>query len=175
MFGKILVAIDHSDMSEFIFNEALTLAKANHASLMLVHVIAPFDDTYPGDPYIRTPKSVTQIYLERWKEREQEGLEKLRVLQQLAERSMDDSTAAGVSVEFTQNIGDPGRMICALARNWNADLIVVGRRGLNALREFFLGSVSNYVLHHAPCHVLTIQAKSQIQNAQPTEATAANS
>ncbi len=40
-----------------------------------------------------------------------------------------------------------------------ADLIVVGRRGRSGLSELILGSASNYVLHHAPCSVLTLQGK----------------
>jgi len=36
-------------------------------------------------------------------------------------------------------------------------VIMIGRHGRTGLAEFFLGSVSNYVMHHAPCSVLTIQ------------------
>jgi nucleotide-binding universal stress UspA family protein len=63
------------------------------------------------------------------------------------------ANTSGVNTEFTQNTGSPGRMICELATDWNADLIIMGRRGRSGLAEFFLGSVSNYVLHHAPCSV----------------------
>ncbi|PSB56557.1 universal stress protein [Chamaesiphon polymorphus] len=41
-----------------------------------------------------------------------------------------EATAAGISTEFTQHIGDPGKMICEVAKTWNANLIVIGRRGL---------------------------------------------
>ncbi|WP_390691905.1 universal stress protein [Aetokthonos hydrillicola] len=64
---------------------------------------------------------------------------------------------AGVTVEIEQCSGTPGKTICDVARTWNADLIIVGRRGYSGMREIFLGSVSNYVLHHAPCSVLSIQ------------------
>lgn len=65
--------------------------------------------------------------------------------------------AAGVSTEFTQLAGSPGKTICDLASDWGADLIVMGRRGRSGLSELILGSVSNYVLHHARCSVLTVQ------------------
>ncbi|MGG6265987.1 universal stress protein [Leptolyngbya sp. AN03gr2] len=150
MFRKILVAIDHSDSTSIIFNQALALAKANQAELMILHVFLPFDETYPSDPYVGISQLTTQTYLKRWQEREQASMDKLRSLEEQA-------TAAGISAEFSQSIGDPGKAICTLAKTWNADLIVIGRRGLSRFQEFWLGSVSNYVLHHAHCHVLTMQ------------------
>lgn len=41
-----------------------------------------------------------------------------------------------------------------VARNWQADVIVIDRRGIS---ELLMGSVSNYVLHHAQCSVFTVQ------------------
>jgi nucleotide-binding universal stress UspA family protein len=127
-----------------------------------LHILAPFDEIYPSDPYVGVPHLMTQSHLKRWQEREQAGIEKLRSLEEQA-------TAASISTEFSQSVGDPGKAICALAKTWNADLIVIGRRGLSGFQEFWLGSVSNYVLHHAPCHVLTIQGMSQPQNQSETE------
>jgi nucleotide-binding universal stress UspA family protein len=150
MFEKILVAIDDSESSRTIFTAALTLAKANNSKLMLVHVLIVVDNLYPGDAFMGIPESAVRVYAKRLEQQEQEGIAKLKSLAAAA-------TAAGISTEFTQHIGDPGKSICKLARNWNANLIVIGRRGLHGLSELFLGSTSNYVLHHAPCNVLTIQ------------------
>lgn len=44
-----------------------------------------------------------------------------------------------------------------MARTWSADLILVGSRGLKGLKEMFLGSVGNYVTHHAPCSALIVR------------------
>jgi nucleotide-binding universal stress UspA family protein len=156
MFNKILVAIDDSESSQAVLAQAIILAKIHQSSLMLLHVLVPTDDIYPGNPYIGTPAAVMQIYVDRWQAREQDGMTKLRAY-------AAEAAAAGVPYEFTQSMGDPGKLICALASSWNADLVVVGRRGVSGLNEFFLGSVSSYVLHHAPCHVLTIQRGVPIQ------------
>ena len=43
----------------------------------------------------------------------------------------------------------PGQGICDLARDNSPDMIIMGCRGLNALRRTFMGSVSDYVIHHA--------------------------
>jgi nucleotide-binding universal stress UspA family protein len=150
MFSKVLVAIDNSESTQVVFESALALAKVHQSRLMLLHVMIPTDIFYPDLPYVGTPATVTDIYFECWRQREEEGIEKLKLLEAKAK-------TAGVSAEFTQSVGNPGTSICDLAKTWNADLILIGRRGLHGLNELFLGSVSNYVLHHAPCHVLTIQ------------------
>jgi nucleotide-binding universal stress UspA family protein len=150
MFQKILVAIDDSELSRTVFDRSLALATADRSALMLVHILTLHDDLYPGDTFIGMSESAMQIYTERLERRERAGVEKLQLLESAA-------TAAGVPTEYTQNIGDPGKMICEIAGNWNANLIVIGRRGLSGLRELLSGSTSNYVLHHAPCDVFTIQ------------------
>lgn len=157
MFQKILVAIDHSDVSRHAFEQALNLAKTLNASLMLVYVLSPFNEDYPtpiypgGDavfPGLYT--EAVKAFAEKWESYERQGLDMLRSL-------ADVSTQAGVGTEFTQAIGDPGQAICTLAKTWQAELIIVGRRGRTGISEFFLGSISNYVVHHAPCSVLTVQ------------------
>ena len=54
-------------------------------------------------------------------------------------------------------MGDPGRWVRDLAQSWEADLVVLGRRGLTGVAEMFLGSVSNYIVHHVNCSVLVVQ------------------
>jgi nucleotide-binding universal stress UspA family protein len=160
MFHKILVAIDRSAMNRTVFNQALDLAKATGATLTILNVLSPTDegsptmpvllgqDFYPGGLSV----SAIEIYQELWQDFTHEGLALLRSFAK-------EATAANVPVEFTQNSGAPGRVICDLARTLNADLIMVGRRGVSGLSELIMGSVSNYVLHHAPCSVLTVHCQ----------------
>jgi nucleotide-binding universal stress UspA family protein len=157
MFRKILVAFDNSLIGQQIFDEAVSLAKATGASVMFINVISPFDEYYPnplltqsGMSYPVVSVEVFNSYLEQWKELKQESSNFLKSF-------CDRAQALGVKTEWTQSFGDPGRAICDIARNYEADLIVLGRRGRKGLSEFFLGSVSNYVLHHAPCSVLIVQ------------------
>lgn len=156
MFHKILVAIDGSEQGQMVFDQALDLATATAASLMLLHVLSSEEKNSPQFPmvgleyYPTIANELTEMYQKQWAEYEGQGLKMLR---SYAERA----TAAGVTAEFTQNLGSPGRTICEVARTWEADLIVMGRRGHAGFSELLLGSVSNYVLHHAPCSVLTTQ------------------
>jgi nucleotide-binding universal stress UspA family protein len=53
---------------------------------------------------------------------------------------------------------DPSDAICETARAVEADLIVVGNRGMKGMRRV-LGSVPNSVAHHAPCDVLIVETK----------------
>ncbi len=156
MFQKILVALDRSDLNQQVFDAAITLAKTLNAHLMLVHVLSPIDGftspifSMPGTyPLVRED---VDFYLKQWRSKEAEGLAFLQA-------KTDVATAAGIPTEFTQILGDPGDAICKIARTWNANLILIGRRGYTGLGEFFIGSISNYVVHHAPCSVLTIQGQ----------------
>lgn len=157
MFNKVLVALDSSEIGKIVFDEALALAKPFMSNLMLLHVIS-FEEknnpnmlTFPNLAYYPGLSGRTlELYQEQWKSLEKYGLELLR-------KYANEATAVGVSTEYTHSFGSPGKTICNLARNWEADLIIMGRRGHVGLSELFLGSVSNYVLHHAPCSVLAVQ------------------
>lgn len=157
MFQKVLVAIDLSDDGKRIFEHALTLTKALQGQLMIVHVLSPFDDGYPSPVYPSADgvypvlhEEALESYIKQLETVEREGIELLKDLSQQA-------THRGVPCEFSQVIGNPGQVICKSAQTWHAELIILGRRGRTGLSELFLGSVSNYVMHHASCSVLTIQ------------------
>ncbi len=154
MFHKILVAIDHSEMSHDVFKTALDIAKADHAVLVLLHVLS-FDER--DNPSMLMPTGLEyfqaadtkalEMYRDRLQNAEQKSLE---ILKSLADRA----TAEGINTEFHQLVDSPGRRICEFAEAEKIDLIVMGRRGLSGVNEFLMGSVSNYVLHRAPCSVL---------------------
>ncbi len=159
MFQKILVALDRYENASHVFETALTLAKATGASLILLHVMSSLDEASPSLPvFIGSPyhlagvsSSVVEIYQDLWQQYEEKGLAMLRSYAETA-------IAAGVTTEFRQPTGSPDHLICDLANQLNSDLIVLGRRGYSGLNELVLGSVSNYVLHHASCSVLVVQS-----------------
>lgn len=51
----------------------------------------------------------------------------------------------------------PGKVIVETAEQRKADVIFVGRRGMNAAKRLFLGSTSKYVVENAPCNVFVIR------------------
>ncbi|MGM1021368.1 MAG: universal stress protein [Bacillota bacterium] len=62
-----------------------------------------------------------------------------------------------VNHHVTIEIGDPGPAIVEYARENKVDLIIIGSRGLNALQEFVLGSVSHKVVKRAQCPVVIVK------------------
>ena len=64
---------------------------------------------------------------------------------------------AALDVVRHEMSGDPADSILAVADSVNADLIVVGARGINAIERFVRGSVSTKVAHHSPCDVLIVE------------------
>jgi nucleotide-binding universal stress UspA family protein len=154
MINRILVALDRSDeISRHVFKKALDLAKATGASLKLVHILS-VDAT--GGPSIlnlfNTPENK-----QRWEEFEKPG-------RQLLQTFTEEAIAAGIKTESYQGLGKPGHVICDTAKAWEADLIVMGRRGLSGLNEMIMGSVSNYVNHYAPCSVMIVQGETQVNS-----------
>ena len=159
MFTNILVALDTSENNKLVFEQALSLARLTSANLMLLHAISPDEngvvepmmlsnmDYYPG-----WGDEKMKIYIEKLETHKKESL-------QMLQEFCSQANTENINTEFTQNVGSPGKLICNLAKNWNADLIVIGRRGLSGITEFLIGSVSNYVLHHAPCSVHIIQIR----------------
>ncbi|KAF0915166.1 hypothetical protein E2562_034078 [Oryza meyeriana var. granulata] len=53
--------------------------------------------------------------------------------------------------------GDAKEAICQAVEEMRADLLVLGSRGLGKIKRAFLGSVSDYLVHHACCPVLVVK------------------
>lgn len=154
MSDKILIAVNRTQNDKIVFDTAVSLAKTTGADLMLLHILSKKEPEHPIAPayayYPIVEECNYETYQKEYAKYEQHGIEFLKNLTL-------EATTAGVSTEFTQLAGNPGRMICELAKNWSTDLIVVGSRGLKGFKEMFIGSVSNYVTHHAPCSVLLVR------------------
>lgn len=79
-------------------------------------------------------------------------------LDRLLHEASDVAVEAGhgsrnLSIETHARFGNPAEVLCDMAEHLDADLVVVGNRGMQGGRRF-LGSVPNTVSHHAPCSVL---------------------
>jgi nucleotide-binding universal stress UspA family protein len=157
IFKRILVALDYSFQASSVFQRAMEQIKTEDAQLMLVYVVRVDPDLQASSLMgvgtlvdVDMYGTLKQIY----QRRVQQEIQKAQThLQRYAQQARDQSIATDV---FCPD-GEPGVKICDVAKEWNADLIIVGRRGHQGIREVMLGSVSNYVVHNSPCSVLIVQ------------------
>jgi nucleotide-binding universal stress UspA family protein len=154
MFQRILVAVDKSSASRAAYQRAIALAQAFKANLMIFHSLFEYEAGSPeiptsaGLPYMtELDDTLRKNYHQAWQTFEQEYTDYLKWL-------VNDAKLDGINADFVLTHGAPGRSICAFAKEWQADLIVTGSQGKSGLSELLLGSVSNYITHHAPCNVL---------------------
>jgi len=167
-FKKILVAIDRSPLATEIFEQALDLAQKERACLMLFHCLNR-EDWLEAGPLLQTGVGLHSFIGENLYQFQQEHFrEAVQEAQQWLESYCQEAAAQGVPAEFCYGMQSPGLRICNLARDWAADLILLGRRGRRGLKEILLGSVSNYVVHHAPCSVLVAQGATPTVASAPT-------
>jgi nucleotide-binding universal stress UspA family protein len=171
MMKKILVAINHSQMNEAVLREAILLAKANPAELMLLHVLSGEEEDSP----IRIPAGAETMYWPAWSDfdlkmwHEQWNTYASECLEQLQSLATE-VRQAGLTVEFRQLMGSAGRVICEFAESWGAELIVMGSHGHTGLKELLLGSVSNYVIHHTSCSILIVKSPAMAESSASGDA-----
>jgi nucleotide-binding universal stress UspA family protein len=158
MLQKILVAIGDSPDSEQIFAAGLALAQKLDAEMLILHVLdplvphglSPVASPLVGGVLPMINDVAIEQYLVAWKDYERQGIERLQAYAAQAKEHH-------VKAEILQNYGDSGPLICEAAKNWSAEVILMGRNQKSMLSEALLGSTSNYVLHHAACSVMVIQ------------------
>lgn len=143
MVRKILVAVDGSKPSVEAAHFAMDLATQTQAELTFLFVIET-PQVIPVGPlsgYVTTSQA-----------RSEEDVKKAEaIVEHIAKER------PGLKVATRVELGEPVETICEVAKNVGSDLIVVGARGHNAAQRFLMGSVSDRVVHHAPCPVMVVR------------------
>ena len=155
MFKKILVPLDGSEHSLRALEIAVQIAKKFEAKITLIHVYSvgirpvvmpePTTLTPIGVP-VMAPTDVSKIAEATRKAGAAilaDGEEKVK--------------AEGIEVETLLKEGHSVQKIIKTAKEGSFDLIVIGARGISKIREIILGSVSDGVVHNAPCPVLVVK------------------
>jgi nucleotide-binding universal stress UspA family protein len=145
MFGSIVVGTDGSDTAKEAVRQAAELAKSTGAEVCLVSAYEPVPEGR-----LRTERRDAPEDLQ-WSINPREDVE--ATLREAAE-GVEQS---GVNVETYSREGDAADAILDVAEEQNADLIVVGNKGMTGAKRFLLGSVPNKVSHHAPCSVMIVK------------------
>jgi nucleotide-binding universal stress UspA family protein len=145
MFGSIVVGTDGSETAKEAVRQATELAKGLNAALYVVSAYEPVPESRLRSERKDAPDDL------QWSINPREDVE--ATLNSAAE----EIDGLGVKVETFPREGDPADAILDVAEEQNADLIVVGNKGMTGAKRFLLGSVPNKVSHHAPCSVLIIR------------------
>lgn len=145
MFQTIVVGTDGSETAGKAVREAIDLASRVGASLDVVSAYEPVSAQRLREEARQVPEDL------QWMVNPREDVD--ATLRAAAERVQ----AEGVPVQTFAREGDPADAILDVAEERDADLIVVGNKGMTGAKRFLLGSVPNKVSHHAPCSVLIIR------------------
>jgi nucleotide-binding universal stress UspA family protein len=145
MFSTIVVGTDGSDTATQAVREAVDLAKALGAKLELVSAYAPVPEQRLRAERREAPEDI------QWAINPREEVDAS------LERAADIGREAGIDVNMHARQGDPADAILDVAEEQNADLVIVGNKGMTGAKRFLLGSVPNKVSHHAPCSVLIVR------------------
>jgi len=84
-----------------------------------------------------------------------------KILSETTMKFKDFADANGIAVSGEVLFGSPDSRIVETAEEWKADLIVVGSHGYSRWERLLLGSVSDSVVHNAPCSVLVVRTASE--------------
>ncbi|WP_335869551.1 universal stress protein [Bacillus sp. 2205SS5-2] len=139
MYKKIVLATDGSEHSKRAAQNAIHIAKCSSKSFIEV-------------VYVIDPSRSKSDVLHNWNSVDVNELRKDRMKEVESE-----AKRAGVDYEIKVLHGDPGPTIVDYVNKNKADIVIIGSRGLNALQEFVLGSVSHKVAKRSNCPVLIVK------------------
>lgn len=154
-YKNILIAVDGSHEAEWAFNKAVEVAKRNNAKLIITNVI----DSRTYTSY--------EVYDVQFTEKSKQFAE------ELLRGYKDFAQKEGVEdVETLLEFGSPKAIIPKkIAQEVNADLVICGTSGLNAVERFIVGSVSEAIVRHSPCDVLVVRTEEMPEDFEPQVAT----
>ncbi|MDM0116361.1 universal stress protein [Variovorax sp. J22R133] len=150
MYQRILVPLDGSETSTRGVDEAIRLARLTGGKLRFLHVIDELSFALAVDSYAGFTNDLLAALRENGEE--------------LLESAKSSARKAGVESDSVLYDSFNGRMVDFVtrqAREWPADLIVLGTHGRRGVRRLMLGSGAESILRSAPVPVLLVRAKEQ--------------
>ncbi|TXT55689.1 MAG: hypothetical protein BAJATHORv1_30069 [Candidatus Thorarchaeota archaeon] len=137
----ILVAIDGSEHSDKAVRYACSMGPLLEAEVILLNVVpmlvsaTPYHDTVSDQPFL--------------------ALQKLG--EDILENAKKIANSLNCPVTDLISHGDPASRIIEIAEERDADIIIMGSRGVSGIKRLFVGSISDKVAHHASCPVMLVR------------------
>jgi nucleotide-binding universal stress UspA family protein len=142
---KVLIAVDGSEASNQMLEFTRDLLAKKEAAVKLLHVI-------PQHLIYGRAVVAAEVY-----DMPVERAASTKLLEDTAH--MLQAGGVGPTIEHHVAVGDPADLILTTASTMDADMIIMGSRGLNAASRFLIGSTSTKVTIHAHCAVLVVHPK----------------
>ncbi len=145
MIGSMVVGTDGSDTAREAVRQATELAERVGATINLVSAYEPVPEGRLRDERQQIPDDL------QWMVNPREDVNAT------LEETANQIRETGVEVRTYAREGEPADAILDVAEEEQADLIVVGNKGMTGAKRFLLGSVPNKISHHAPCSVMIVR------------------
>lgn len=142
-YKRILVAVEELPLAEFVFKRGVSLAKEFGAKIALIHVV-------------NIPTSVGSIDAGILPE---EAMDFSKSAGQNLLKNLVEQFSDGEEIEEFLPIGSPVDEVVAVAKEFEADLLVVGTHARSGFSKFFLGSVEEQIVNQVPCEVLVVKKR----------------
>ncbi len=139
---KILVPVDGLETCQKTFETAISLSEKFGSELVVLYV-KPIVDPLSHPSYLALEEH-SDIHIED-------------IAKDIAEKATDKLRGDNRTVYTVIEGGDPASTIIDVASRENCDMIVMCTHGMGTVKRFFLGSVTNKVVHHAEVPVLVVR------------------
>lgn len=148
---KILVATDGTEHSREALDAVLYLNLSDGDEIKVISVIdmaiPPAVDLYGGFlPATNEYETAIRANIEK-------------IVEEAGQHLRDNISNDKIHITTETSSGSPESRIVETAEEMPADMIIVGSHGYNRWERLLLGSVSDSVVHHAPCSVLVVRSK----------------
>ena len=144
---KVLLAIDESQFATAAAREAEARLTAPGTEVRVLHVVGSFIP--PAAALLDSGGSVENV-------RDNVSNQYQVLVDGVAERFK----ARGISAEGVVREGDPAKTIVSQAKDWDADLVIIGAHGLTGLKSLIMGNIARHVVDNAHCSVEVVRPKS---------------